>query len=420
MRLRAADVKAHRFLFAMALAIVALPALQLVPLPPQIWSLLPGRELLSEIDRVSGNSGAWRPISLTPENTLNALFATFAPLAMLVLGIRLGADSRRRILTVVLALGALSAAIGLLQVVGDPRSSLYFYDVTNRGSGVGLFANRNHQALLLAMMLPVLAATYALARQDRTKSSPLADIAMLLLALCLLPLILVTGARLGLVAATISLVPSVMLVRGAAGATAPGASPVRSNLLLGLVAALIAGLVALTIWAGRGTAFDRLVSATSVEDMRVLILPTLLAMIGTYFPMGSGMGSFERIYQVHEPDALLQPTYMNHAHNDWLEVLLNAGLFGAGLLAVATAAWCVVVWRAYAPAPRTRDAASLVLGRLGVVLIGLLGLGSIPDYPLRTPSLAALFVIAVLWAAPLGGAGRDAALPGRGTGDTNE
>ena len=354
------------------------------------------------------------------EETLNALFATFAPLAMLALGVRLSADSRRRLLGIVLALAALSAVVGFLQVLGDPQSSLYFYNVTNRGAGVGLFANRNHQALLLAMMLPMLAASYVLAQHKRTKSNPLANGAMLLLALCLLPLILVTGARLGLIAAAIALVPSFLLVQGVASAAGSGGLPVRSNVLLGLVAALVIGLVALTVWAGRGIAFERLIGATSVEDMRVLILPTMLTMIRMYFPTGSGMGSFERIYQVHEPDALLQPTYMNHAHNDWLEVLLNAGIFGAALLAAATAAYCIVLWRAFVPAHRLRDATSLVLARLGVILIGLLGLGSISDYPLRTPSLAALFVIAVLWAAPLGRSGGEAALPDDGRADDND
>nr|WP_253072639.1 hypothetical protein [Sphingomonas sp. H160509] len=39
--------------------------------------------------------------------------------------------------------------------------------------------------------------------------------------------------------------------------------------------------------------------------------------------------------------------------------------------------------------------------RLGVVVTGLLAIGSIGDYPLRTPFLAALFAIAALWASSL-------------------
>ena len=43
--------------------------LQLVPLPPALWALLPGRDVYAEIAREAGPA-AWRPLSLTPDLTL--------------------------------------------------------------------------------------------------------------------------------------------------------------------------------------------------------------------------------------------------------------------------------------------------------------------------------------------------------------
>ncbi|MFI2901517.1 O-antigen ligase family protein, partial [Klebsiella aerogenes] len=86
-------------------------------------------------------------------------------------------------------------------------------------------------------------------------------------------------------------------------------------------------------------------------DVRVHALPSVLAMIRIYFPAGSGFGGFDTIFRVHEPYALLKPTYFNHAHNDWLEILLDGGLPAALLLVVALGWWLrasIRVWRASA------------------------------------------------------------------------
>mgnify|MGYP007125385276 CR=1 FL=1 len=91
-------MRAHGLLFGLAVAALALTIAHLVPLPPAIWSQLPGRELVSEIDRAAGLGDVWRPLSLTPGATWNALHAQLVPLAALVLGAQLGRDDLWRLL----------------------------------------------------------------------------------------------------------------------------------------------------------------------------------------------------------------------------------------------------------------------------------------------------------------------------------
>ena len=55
-------------------AVLALIAIQLVPLPPAVWGLLPGREFIAEGFRLLGQPLPWLPISLTPYETLVTAF----------------------------------------------------------------------------------------------------------------------------------------------------------------------------------------------------------------------------------------------------------------------------------------------------------------------------------------------------------
>lgn len=391
-----AQIAAHRFLFGLGLALVALPLLHLIPLPPAVWIQLPGRGLVADIDASAGLGGLWRPLSLAPDATGNALFAVLVPISVLLLGVQLDPRERFRLVPIVLFMGGLSALFGLLQILGDTSGPLYFYDVTNEGSAVGLFANRNHQALLLAMLFPMLA---LLARGRRTPVRLMA----LLAGLVLVPLILITGSRAGLVAAAIA-IGSVPLLMGegrrdisageGAGLRQQPRSP-RSRWLIPGLGGL--ALVALTIALGRGEAWQRLVEGSSQPDGRLQILPTLLAMAVSYAPFGSGIGSFEPLFQVNEPDGLLSPTYMNHAHNDWLELVITGGVPAALLALVVLAAW---VLRARTAFLRSNPASATVpVARLGLVILLLAGLASLVDYPLRVPAMAALGALAVLWAA---------------------
>jgi O-antigen ligase len=94
-----------------------------------------------------------------------------------------------------------------------------------------------------------------------------------------------------------------------------------------------------------------------------------------------------------EPDNLLRPTFSNHAHNEALEILLTSGIPGAALALLALVFVAAAVWRGL------RSSGDAVLfKRLGIIVIILLAIASISDYPMRTPILSAVFVLAAIWA----------------------
>lgn len=397
-----AVLREHRFPLGMGLAVLLLPLLQLVPLPPQLWQLLTGRELLVEIGREAGLGNRWLPLTMAPAATWNALWALVAPLGVLVLGIQIDDKQRAALLPLLLMLGLASAVIGMLQMLGDPRSALYFYDITNNGAPVGLFANRNHQAVFLASLIPALfvwtagqapRAPVGGARMPR----PVVMAALAAGATLLLLLILVSGSRSGMFTALIALLAVPFLVRDRSREPVSRPRQGWANgpaLRSWLMPVCLAGLVGIAILLDRALAFDRLMRWESADEMRVRILPVMMDMLGLYLPWGTGLGSFEAVYQVHEPYRLLTSSYMNHAHNDWLELVLTGGVPAMLLLAIAATALVLRLKNSVSSKAMGRRSS---LEGLALVIILILFVASITDYPLRTPSMSCLLSVAFVW-----------------------
>lgn len=397
------QIRTYRWLFVIAVGCLALTVMQLVPLPPNVFYALPGRALIRQVDSVAGIAGNWRPMSLAPSATWNALWALGTPLAVLLLLVQLGDGERQRLLGVLLLLGLASALLGLLQICGAPRGPLYLYDITHNGLAVGLFANRNHQAACLVTLLPMLVVWAGTPGEGRSKLPRLGlsgrIIPALLAIICLIPLILITGSRAGLIAGGIAACTIPLLMTGAF-ANNPASHHPRSRWqqprgLAAISAVVIAGLVALSIALGRALAWDRLRDTDPTGELRLRILPGVLHMIREFWPLGSGLGSFEPVSWIYEPDRLLMPLSMNHAHDDWLEAMLTGGATAILLTLLAVLAWvarALGVWRAGIARSTT------TMPKLGLSITLLLGVASLSDYPLRTPALASLMVCAAVWA----------------------
>ncbi|WP_375426898.1 O-antigen ligase family protein [uncultured Sphingomonas sp.] len=401
-RLAPEHFRQHRFAFGLMAAVVALTLMHLVPLPPAIWQALPGRDLIVDIDAGAGLVGMYRPVSLAPPETRNALFSLFVPLAILLGGAGLERPLLERLLLVVVMIGLVSGVLGLLQLADSPTGPLFLYRHTNYGAATGLFANRNHQAVLLATLFPMLAVLVT--AYAHTEHAARVRYGALAAGVFLIPLLLITGSRAGIVAGVLGLASIPFLLR-AGGKGAPPLAPasgrrwLRSPAIPFAVGMILAiGLAALTIGLSRAESVDRLFAVGTEEELRFKVWPVIAAAIPTYLPIGSGIGSFAPVFQIVEPDRILRPTYLNHAHNEVLEVLLTAGLPGAALMLAAAGGWIVAAGRAFR---MPIDAAGVPFARLGIVVIGLLAIGSIGDYPMRTPLLAALLALATLWSGRL-------------------
>jgi O-Antigen ligase len=388
-------VSNNKFLVAMAAAISSLPVMQLIPLPPFIWRALPGHQLIAEIDKAASVSDLWRPLSVMPSGTWNALYSLCVPVAALLLGLRLSSRQQRNLLPVLIGIGLTSAILAFVQTLGPADGPLYFYRISHHGSAVGLFANRNHQAVLLAIVLPMLSVFAAFGNRsgEVLRRRGLAAIAISIL---IIPLIVITGSRSGLACGALGLVLATLLYRPTKFSEGSRLSLLRISPLVVSLGTLSFGLllVGLTILFGRDEALQRF--AGLPNEYRLQAWGPIAHIAGKYFPFGSGFGSFVPVYQIDEPRILLDETYFNQAHNDWLELALTGGLPALILLIIAGAAYArqaIKLWRMRA----SRDA-EYCFALLGLGILAILGFASVSDYPLRVPSMSCVLVVAILWA----------------------
>ncbi|MHA6724017.1 O-antigen ligase family protein [Sphingomonas sp. RS2018] len=361
-------------------AIVALPLLQLCPLPPGLWRSLAGREAIAQL--LPETAETWRPLSLSPGNTVNAAMSLIVPAATLAMVWTLRPRERNWLPFLILCLVLASTFVGLLQFSGVHISqTLINYSNDVRGT----FANRNHFALLLAigcLILPYCALA------GGARSSWTTPVAIGLLPLLILT-VLASGSRMGLLLTGVGIVLGGLAVREPLSRLWRRRSrTILAGALIG--SACIGAMIFAAIKFDRAVSIERIASADVGQDMRVRALPTVRGMLSEYAPVGSGLGSFDPVFRLHEPFGLLKPTYFNRAHNDFLEVVLDSGILGLVLIAAASLWWLLASWRVWQAGLGDR----VVPGRLGSGIIVLVALASIVDYPARTSLVMAILAIA--------------------------
>lgn len=388
----------------MPLLLLALLALlmvvQLVPLPPGLWSALPGREIFARIGELIGAEKLWRPLSLSPSRTLNSLLSLSVPFAAFLLFLVQDKSRYNSILWTIFGLATLSAILGLLQLSGPDQSKFYLYAITNNGSPVGLFANRNHHAIFLASLFPLALNAPLFAESGNSKKNILLLFSVAFV-LFIAPLILAMGSRagLGLTLAGLS-IGVVILIKQQSGLRAILAKPLTKISLIALLFC-IGAILYFAFTNSKSLAFDRLFGADIVEGSRYETFPYLIQLLWSYFPFGSGFGTFEFVYKAIEPIQLVRYSYLNQAHSDGIQIVIEAGIAGAAIVLAFLAWFAKRIYAAMKFFISRRDfslgSRRKKLGYTATISVLIILVGSIMDYPLRVPSMMAYFAILCAW-----------------------
>lgn len=362
--------QSFRLLAGLALLTLVTIAVQLVPLPPPVWTALPGRELVVEGYRSLQLQLPWLPISEAPYETIIATFWLLPPLAALATT-QLVDDER------VLAgalLGGAGAAIILGQLqVGATGDQWQLYEFTNRGP-VGFFANINHMGTLLLASVPFAVALLITRSKRRDAIYHWVGTAVAGVAIALLLVGVVLNGSL----AALLLIGPVLL---ASGLLFPAGWRLRRFVIPLAVLALAGAVYTLST-----NPLERVLDTEAVSlASRQEIWATTIKAISDTFPFGTGLGTFETVYAAYEDPNLVSATYVNHAHNDYLQVVLELGAAGILLILLFLFWWgwqALRVWQSHEtrPFPRAATIASAAILAHSVV-----------DYPLRTAAIAAVF-----------------------------
>ena len=368
-------------------AILALPLLQLIPLPPAQWTAMPGRKEVVSAFAAAGLALPWMPISLDPAATWRSLLALLPATAVFLATLSLERTSRRILIALVLVVAFISVPLDLFQMMGGPYSPLRFYAITNPDRAVGFFANANHNAAFLYCAIP-LAAAWAVGFVRDRRGNRIAGLAMVFVLLATVIIGLsATHSRAGMALGFVAGMSCLLLVWRRDRVQ-------ESRRLLFYTAGANAIALVLAFQFGFVAFMQRVEHSDIIDDIRWPAAQVTTHAAIAHMPFGSGFGTFVPIYQQFSPRTIEMDRYVNHAHDDWLELWLTGGA-PAIVLMLCFFIWFAgiagSVWRRGPP-----DASALIShspARHRFVIVLLL-LHSVVDYPLRTAALSVLFAMA--------------------------
>jgi O-antigen ligase len=351
------------------------------------------------------------PISMAPELTWLGALSLIPPVAIFLGCILLSYRERRLMTLVALAMAVVSAFVGLAQFAQGSSSWLRFLD-----GGVpdaeGFFGNRDHLAALL-YVTTVIAAAWVIDATFNARSRGRFDAATIvpLVASFITLVVLVaaqtmTRSRAGLGLTVVALLAGFALAYFDRRAVARPGHRSRSGVTPAkLLAAATALAVIFIVQFSLLRVMDRL-GDDPLKDSRITFARLTFKAAAAHMPFGTGMGTFVPVYAMFEkPEDAQAEKYVNRAHDDFLEVWLEAGVVGIAMIGTFVIWWglrSVKLWRR-SPPPGAREI-DVSLARAATVVVGLLMAHSVIDYPLRTDAMMMIlaFACALLVAPPVG------------------
>lgn len=373
------------------------PLIYLIPLPMGFWADLPGRapyaQALALVEAPEG-----RPLAIVPILAESFWLALLPPLAVFLGAVALPIRSLTVLIALVLGMAVAQALLGLMQFGAGSTSLLCLGNPHCGDSATGTYVNRNHLAGLLEMVLPVglglLAVTVGRTQKIKHYRRSWRE-RLLCLSRWRAHIAVFYGA------ASIAILLGLIFTRSRSGvmfamlglllAAVAFARRLGGNHLFGTIGSVTAIGVALAVEIGLAPVLQRFTLVDPLQDDRWTILSSALQGIGSFFPWGSGAGTFPEVYRLFQPLELGRFS-IDHAHNEYLQWLVEGGLMGGFILLLLLALYLRQWFRMRA---WTTFRFAQVGAGIGLLLIGLHGFVDfnwhIPANALYTAFLAGVF-----------------------------
>lgn len=368
-------------LLLLGVALILLPLLQLLPLPPALWQSLPRRDLEVATLSLVGAQDQWRAWSISPSLTWAGALAVIPAVGTMWAVSTLPGEDRRNLVLLIGIMALIGAGLGALQMAGGPEA-FRLYDRTHRGWLTAFHANRNAAADVLLMGSLAIGAWFALARESADRSRrrlPLFVAAQLVLLVALV----LTGSRAGIALLSLVLVILWLMLRPS------DLDARRGSLFAGVGVVALALLVLPLALTGNSRIMRVAQRFDATGDARIPLWRDTIDTLAGFWPAGSGVGTFANAFQPFESLEYLDAGFPNRAHNDYLEFLLEAGAFAVPMLIGGLIVLFLLARRAWRMSPQDHAMQLFALGSLAIV-----ALHSIVDYPLRNMAIACLAGVA--------------------------
>ncbi|WP_242130249.1 O-antigen ligase family protein [Sphingobium sp. Sx8-8] len=343
-----------------------LPLLQLVPLPPLLWNALPGRAVEAQSLALIDQSQHWMTWTTDPARTLVAFIGLLAPFTILATAGDHSSRLHASVFKWITGLGIANIMIGAIQLASG-RQLLNWYGGGNPSHLYGTFANHNSAGLFLVIALCSLLGI-------ETGDCPSRRMTKAAFGTLLTSGVFLTQSRSSI---ALLIIPAIQLLLQYLCA-AP-----RRPLFQGSYMAAISVLAALgalsALAMGNSKAGEILHRFDDLRDARPMIWQDSLVAISRYWPAGSGIGTFDEVFQIDESLENANSHLAGRAHNEYLELLLESGLFG-GLLALGWLIYGLRLTRSHAYRIHSHFLAP-------ISAIMAISMQSLLDYPLRNQAI---------------------------------
>ena len=362
------------------LALHGLVLLQLVPLPPRLLALVSPGSFSFYNDNLILPLAEWRPVSVSPPDTLRGLAFLAGMTAVYAAAFRefRASSWRRRLAHTLVAVACVMTLVALVQAAAGTTRIYGLFQPRWDWAVFGPYVNRNHFAGYLVLAIP-LALGFAAEALERLRQAwrrrrrgwlalgeaeGSAAIRRSAEAMVVMVGLLAAQSRGGLMAF------------GCSAAAFPLALRRRRQALL------LVALVALLGFAWVGLAgivgdFER----RGLRSSRVQLWADALRMARHFPLLGTGLNTFGVVYPAYQ--TLWRGEWYGEAHNEYLQALLDLGLPGAALA-------LALVLRLLATAARSAPRSPLDAGLLGAVTASCAH--ALVDFNWQIPANAATFV----------------------------
>lgn len=376
---------------------IVLQALSIVPMPrPWVQFLSPEAARMESLTDILGAPRKILTLSIDPHASTASLLKTLTYSGVFFLTLVL-ANRRARILMLARVLvyaGLMMSIYAVLMHLADVREDYFGFLISHGDSASGTYANRNHFAgyleMILAIGIGLLIADLSDRRADTWKKFVRATIDWILsprmilrLTLCVLVIALTTThSRMGNSAFFSSLV------------IAGGMGIVLSRYATRNTVVLLASLIAIDLfivgsWFGVEKLAQRLQQTTTLdvqqrEDPAAYTVP----LIKDYAVFGSGPGTFYVAFPRYRPEKVVN--FYEYTHNDYAQFAAESGIPGVLLMglfvAMSLSAALTAQWRRRDPLMRGISFAC-VMGVTSILI------HSWVDFNLQIPANACFFMV---------------------------
>jgi O-antigen ligase len=376
--------------------LLAIGVLQILPGSLTRWipSPAPAAEHRAAVASVLPEvAAADAPYSFSPPDTIDAVLRI---LAYALIGLAAAVVARegrdfRRLSTTILLSGGVQAAYGAAEYLSGHQHIFGYAKRYYLLEATGTFINRNHFAGYLAMTLPFAVGALLSGLRDRAGATRWRERFLRAVAPERVRTYL-AGGSVALIWAGVLLSYSRGGLLASAASTAVVCSTTRARRWVAFLAVLLLSvplllLLRLDIRVPGERLLELRGEAESVAG-RLAVWRASLEIVPDYVVFGSGLGTFEPTFQNVQPPGVV--SRYDHAHNDWLEALLEGGV---GALAAALAFVALSLWPVRRP--RTDGVFATGVALAPVAGITAISLHSLFDFCLRIPAIGVLLAVLV-------------------------